>query len=81
MRIAIAAAIFALLTACSAEPEPESDGGPEPTADQQPDRDHFLSDQYKALDDAKKLQDDMNAQVEKRLKDLDEQTKAKKDDD
>ncbi len=80
MRKLMITAVLAALLGCSSEPEPESDTASDTSADQQPSRDHVLADQYKALDDAKKLQDEVNAQVEQRLKELDEQSKVKKDD-
>ena len=66
----------ALASACTSEPEAEKN-----EAQDQASRDHVLSDQFKAMDDARQLQDDLNAKVESRLKELDDQTKVKDKDD
>ena len=68
--------VLLFVAACGGEPPPpdvaevESESAPKP---------HFLSEQQKALERARQLQEDMNTQVKNRLEEIDKQTRDDRD--
>ena len=68
--------VLLFVVACGSEPPPPD------AAEAEPEREpHFLSEQQKALEKARQLQNDMNTQVKNRLEEIDKQTRDDRDED
>ncbi len=71
------AIVLLWIAACGSEPPPKAAETEAESASQE----HFLSEHQKAMDKARKLQEELDASARRRLEEVDQQTRDDRDDD